>query len=74
MFKSLYYFLSETSEGGYRFSGFAAFMGLTRHEWMDMHNYSGFAHAALIILHLLHSLDVFPEYPEMLDQERKSSM
>jgi cytochrome b subunit of formate dehydrogenase len=36
-----------------RFSGLALYLGITRNGWKDLHNYAGFALAALIILHLV---------------------
>ncbi len=39
-------------EGG-RFSGSTLYLGITRNEWKDLHNYAGFALAAFIILHLI---------------------
>jgi len=45
----LFWFLPE----GGRFSGQALFVGIIRNAWKDIHDYAGFALAALIILHLL---------------------
>jgi hypothetical protein len=39
-------------EGGFR-SGWAVYLGLTRREWIGMHNTTSLAFAALLIIHLL---------------------
>ena len=40
-------------EGGGRGSSWATYLGITRHQWVTMHNYTSLVFAALLILHLL---------------------
>lgn len=40
-------------EGGGRGSGWAAYLGITRNQWVTMHNNTSLIFAALLIIHLL---------------------
>jgi len=57
-------------EGG-RFSGFAVFMGFTRRAWENMHNWTGFVLAALIILYLILHWKFFRTVPACFRKGRK---
>lgn len=39
--------------GGGRGSGWAAWMGIARNQWVAMHNFTSLVFAALLIIHLL---------------------
>jgi hypothetical protein len=40
-------------EGGGRGGSWATYLGITRHDWMTIHNYTSLVFAALLIIHLL---------------------
>ena len=40
-------------EGGGRGSGWATYLGITRNQWVTMHNYTSLVFASLLIIHLL---------------------
>jgi hypothetical protein len=40
-------------EGGGRGSGWATYLGITRNQWVTMHNYPSLVFAALLIIHML---------------------
>jgi hypothetical protein len=39
--------------GGGRGNSWATYLGITRLDWVNLHNYTSFAFAALLIIHLL---------------------
>ncbi|OPY38751.1 MAG: hypothetical protein A4E35_00537 [Methanoregula sp. PtaU1.Bin051] len=45
----LYFYLPE---GGFR-SGWVTYLGMTRNQWLTIHDYVSFMFAALLIVHLL---------------------
>jgi hypothetical protein len=39
--------------GGGRGNGFSTYLGITRNQWVTLHDYTSFAFTALLIIHLL---------------------
>ena len=46
----IYLFLPEGSGRG---GSWAMYLGITRHQWVTLHNYTSFVFVALLIIHLL---------------------
>jgi hypothetical protein len=58
-------------EGGGRGSGWATYLGIARNQWVNMHNYTSLAFAALLILHLLLHSKFFWNIRKSLKPEEK---
>lgn len=57
-------------EGGFR-SGWAIYLGLTRKEWVGLHNATSLAFAALLIIHMLMHWKFFRHIGKTLKTDAK---
>ena len=60
-------------EGGGRGSGWATYLGITRNQWVTMHNYPSLVFAALLIIHLLLHWKFFRNIGGCLSTEEKKT-
>ena len=58
--------------GGGRGNSWSTYLGISRHEWLAVHNYTSLVFAALIIIHLILHWHYFRNIKKCLNPDNKS--